>query len=685
MRYSIGIDVGGTFTDLVLVDEKGSVTTYKSSTTPENFTDGVFDALKLASNGVGLPLEELLGNTLKFVYGSTIVTNTIIQRAGAKAALLTTKGFRDTLVLRRMIKEEPYNLFEPYPEPFVAREFIKEITERIDADGNVIIPIDLGEIRRTVRSLAKEDIRAIAVCYLHSYINPTHELHTAELIREEFPHIYCTASCELVPEIREYERTSTTVLNAYIAASVVSHWRGLERRLIKSGLTVPLLIMLSHGGVASVDEACRAPIFAISSGPVGGVMAAKLSTSTLQTRNVITVDMGGTSLDVGLLIGGAEMTGMSSTVEKWAVTGISAEVNSIGAGGGSIAWVDEMGVLKVGPQSAGAVPGPVCYDRGGTYPTLTDALVVLGYIDPEYFLGGRMKLKKELAEQAVKKLADRMGVGLLEAASGVFEIAIAKAVDAIRLVLSLKGQDPRDFIIVSFGGCGPTCGGRLCMELNAQKALVPDTASTHSAFGLLTCDLKHSYSHTLRMELAAYDYESTNRTFREMEEAARKALKEERIDEKDIRIEPSIDMSYVGQLWDVNIPIKSTLVDSDLLAKVEQEWRKKYSSLYRVSGYGLLVQQSACRLDGIGKLPIPRLKREQLGKQEPAAALKGERRVYFRDGGLTTIPVYEAARLVPGNKVRGPAVIEHVGTTVLVLEGQQAFCDELRNIAINMK
>jgi N-methylhydantoinase A len=499
--YCIGIDIGGTFTDIVVVDDQGQLRIYKTESTPGDLSRGVVEGLRLASEDLGLSLTGLMSATSYFAHGTTAATNAFIERKGAPTGLITTKGFGDTVLIQRMMgftaglteDQIPHYTCRAYPAPVVPPHLIKEVPERVDYKGAVVVKLNEEEARRTVRELVSSGAQAIAVCFLWSFRNPAHEQAMKRIIQEEAPGLFVSLSSELVPVIKAYERTATTCINAYLARVVASYISSLERELRDLGLPGPFFIMNSIGGVLSAQEAPNRAVTLLASGPTGGVIGSLYLAEILGHRNVITTDMGGTSFDVGLIVDGRPVVATTSVVEKYHILTPMINIHAIGAGGGSIARV-EGGHLKVGPESAGASPGPVCYGRGGSEPTVTDADVVLGIIDPDYFLGGRIRLDKAKAEAVIQeKIAGPLGMTLVEAAAAIRTVADSKMADLLRNLTLEKGYDPRDFVLYAYGGAGPTHCARYGSELNVKAIIVPATATVHSAYGAVASDIHYSH------------------------------------------------------------------------------------------------------------------------------------------------------------------------------------------------
>lgn len=693
MGISIGIDTGGTFVDVAVMDEQGNVSIAKTPTTPREYLAGVMQGLTLAGQGISLSTEELLSRTTKFVYGTTIATNYVLEGKGrGRVGLIVTRGFRDTLYIRRGIRRSVFETQDAFPLPTVRRLHTREINERIDWAGNVLVPLDEEEVRQVARELVNEKplaagrIEAIAVCLLHSYANPIHERRVAEILREEFPDLFVTASVEVAPEIREYERMSTVAYSASIGKMFATHLVELEKELSRRVLKVPPQVILSSGGTAGIAEASRRPINCLFSGPAGGVIGAQYLGSLVNAPNVITMDMGGTSFDVGLIRNGLASTVTLSQIGDYPVLGERTEIHSIGAGGGSIASVDEQGILKVGPRSAGADPGPVCYDKGGTEPTVTDADVVLGYINPDYFLGGAVRLNAQKAWKAIKeKVADKQGVSVPQAASGIVRIVNENMLNALRVLSVERGYDPRDFTIMAFGGAGPTHGASLYSGLGAKELLMPFSASAFSAFGMLVTNLKHSYVRSYRSLLADLNLEKANGLMSEMVQHARAALEAEGVPRNEVRFEASIDVSYEGQLHEMNVPISGVVITDAIVEEARESFAKQYEALYGFHE-NLPVQVLSFRLNGIGEAPLPRLKKYEAGSEEPSKAFKGTRQVYFEEkSGFVPTKVYDGPRLEPGNKLAGPAIVEYPTTTLVVLPSQQCTVDEWLNARLSQR
>ncbi|MDP2659929.1 MAG: hydantoinase/oxoprolinase family protein, partial [Dehalococcoidia bacterium] len=498
MEYVIGIDTGGTFTDVVAIDGEGKTITGKAPTTAENLSEGIMNALEDIARQVGVGLGDLLAETKIFKFSGTIATNTLLTRTGAKTGLITTAGFEDTLYIARSIsawaglsEEEVRHVYrQEKPEPLVPKSLVRGVTERVDWKGSEVCVLDTEEVRQAARSLAAEGVRSIAVCFMWSVRNGAHEAEAERIIAEECPGVYLSVSHKVAPSLGEYERFTTTVINAYLGPVVAGFLSGLQKTLREKGFKGQALVMQAHGGCVYPHEAL--PVHTIQSGPSAGVIASKNEGQVLGHSNVMTTDVGGTSFDVGLVAEGSWIYAREPVIGKFHVSFPIIEVVSIGAGGGSVAWVDQLGVLHVGPQSAGAHPGPACYGQGGTEATVTDADLVLGYLNPDYFLGGRMKLYPDKAREAIQKLAERIGMDVTRTAAGIFEIANAHMAGLLTSHVVGRGHDPRDFVVFAYGGAGGMHTAFYAAEAGVQEVVVPAAAATYSALGAATADLLHS-------------------------------------------------------------------------------------------------------------------------------------------------------------------------------------------------
>src|SRR6516225_309319 len=540
--YRIGIDVGGTFTDLVAVDDFGRATLAKVPSTPEDPSIGVLDGLKLLADTLGIELAPLLSETERVVHGTTVATNALLEHKGARVGLLTTEGQRDVIEMREGLKDDRYNLRLPPPEQIVPRKLRLEVRERLRADGRVEIPLDPGSLDSALDQLMEEDVEAVAVCYLHAYRDPRHERATKKAIERRFPGLYVSLSSDVLPQIKEYERVSTTVVNAYVGPALSHYLVRLERRLADVGYEGPTLIIQSHGGIAPIEESARLAAGAVLSGPAGGVAGSLYAARLLDEGNLIPFDMGGTSTDISLIVGGRPSLAASRRVAGQTIALSSLDIASIGAGGGSIARVDAGGILHVGPQSAGAVPGPACYGSGGSAATVTDANLVLGYLDPASFLGGRRKLDRAAAEAAVDSIADALGIDRVSAALGIHRVVNTTMAEGVRLVSVRRGVDPRHFALLAFGGASGLHATDIARQLDLSRVVVPRVAPVLSAWGMLATDLRFEISRTHIGDTRALDGAAVKQLFDEMEAEGLARLRASFDGQS--RVMRSVDMRY---------------------------------------------------------------------------------------------------------------------------------------------
>ena len=571
------------------------------------------------------------------------------------------------------------------PEPIVPRPLIKGVVERIDSGGAVLVPLDRSTAEQAVKELVEDKgVEAIVVSLLWSLANPVHEREVQKIINELYPDVYVTLSSEVAPLVGEYERTSTTVVSGYIGPSLIKYHDGLRERLNEKGAKYPPVIMQCYGGCVSLDESALQPIGAISSGPVGGVMATRFLAELTGYRNVIATDVGGTSFDVGIIADGEPEFAREPVIGQYAVQIPMLEVQSIGAGGGSIAWIEPVtNLLKVGPQSAGAIPGPVCYDTGGTEPTLTDCDLVLGYLDPDYFLGGRIKLNKDKAQEAIKtKIADPLGMSIEEAADGVYRIATAQMSDLIRSLTVGRGHDPRDFVLFAYGGAGPLHAASYGRE--AQAIIVPRMGAVQSAMGVLTSDFMHAYQFG-SPRMIPVDPDWLNGIFENLESKAIEVLQKEGFKKTDLEIQRIVDMRYALQLNEVRTPVPNGKLSTDDLAKVWEEFERLYEKQfgqdagYREAG----MQVVTFRVEARAMIAKPTLSRFPQQSEDASGAIKTERDIFLRSQNrFVNVNIYDGGKLQPGNVISGPAIIEHPLTTILIDEDQVGQVDEYLNTVI---
>jgi N-methylhydantoinase A len=664
--YRIGIDIGGTFTDVACVDAGGRVTVAKCASTPRDPAEGLIDGLHLLAEALGTGLGSLLERTERIVHGTTVATNALLERKGARVGLLTTEGHRDVIEMREGLKDDRYNLRMPPPVPLVPRARRHGVRERMRFDGAVVTPLASASLARAVRALARDEVEAVAVCYLHAYRDARHEVATARALAGALPGVYVSLSSEVLPQIKEYERVWTTVVNAYVGPALARYLSSLASRLSAHGYRGDVLIMQSHGGVAPVRESARLAAGAVLSGPAGGVAAGRHCVRLLGQGDLITFDMGGTSTDIALLQGGEPRLTGEKTVGVAKVALPSLDIHTLGAGGGSIAWVDGGGILRVGPESAGADPGPACYGKGGTRATVTDANVVLGLLDPANFLGGRIALHAGAAEAAVREVAGRLGTELVEAADGIARVVNTAMAEGIKIVSVRRGVDPRGFTLVAFGGAAGLHVTEVARLLEIRRVAVPSMAAVLSAWGMLATDLRYELVRSHVSEISRLRPATLRRLFAGLERDGRRRLGRFA---GPIAVRRSLDMRYGEQIFEIQVPLDDLdLEASDVLDQIAARFHRRHEELYAYSAPGQEVVVVNARVAVVGLLPeLPAGEAIAGGPVPPAPP---RRRVYL--AGWIDVPVYALAALPPGCTAAGPALFEAPTTTVLVRAGDTA-------------
>ncbi|HEU4440360.1 MAG TPA: hydantoinase/oxoprolinase family protein [Methylomirabilota bacterium] len=662
----IGVDVGGTFTDLVAVDDAGRVTIAKSSSTPADPSIGVMDGLGLLAAELGMDPVSLLRAAGLIVHGTTVATNALLERKGATVGMLTTAGHRDVIEMREGLKDDRYNLRMPPPVPLVPRARRLDVIERMRFDGTVATPLSRRSAEAAIRRLARAGVSAVAVCYLHSYRDPRHERQTRTLLSRLLPDAYVSLSSDVLAQIKEYERFGTTVVNAYVGPGLGRYLGALRSRLQKAGYRGEVLIMQSHGGVATIADSVRLAAGAVLSGPAGGIAGSRHAARLLGEGDLITFDMGGTSTDIALLEGGEPHLTGDKAVGPSKIALPSIDIHTLGAGGGSIARVDAGGILHVGPESAGAVPGPACYGRGGPAPTVTDANLVLGLLDPAGFLGGRTRLDPKAAEAAVQGVARRLGLGLLPAAEGIHRVVNTNMAEGIRLVSVRRGADPRRFTLLSFGGAAGLHVTGVARMLDIGRVVIPRVASVLSAWGMLATDLRYEFVRTHVGEAGQIGARRLRRLFAEMEAEGCRRLGAGFTGRVDVR--RSCDMRYGEQTFEISVPLDGVDVEAaDLMEQVVGRFHRRHEELYTYSAPGQDVVLVNVRAAVIGRLPALPAEPE---RRVSAPAATRSRRVYLER--WMDVPVHDMDALPAGQEVKGPAIFESATTTVLIRAGERA-------------
>ena len=686
-KHRVTVDTGGTFSDFVFFNEdSGEIAITKVPSTPKEPFQAVLNGIKeLLDHGVAA------ADVSFFCHGTTVGTNALLEEKGAKTGLLVTQGFRgiyEVMEQTRGYGPATYDLFFEKPRLLAPPFYTEEIPERVDFRGNVLKAIDVEASREAVRRLKKKGVQSVAVCFLFSFLNPAHELTIKEVFAQEFPEARLSLSYEVLPQIREFYRLSTTVINAYIQPVMASYLSRLESRMRDTGVATPkLYIMQSNGGVSTFKGSAAKPVATVLSGPAGGVIASMGTCERVGINNIITFDMGGTSCDVALIHQGNPVITTQGKISMRPISLPMLDIHTVSAGGGTIARIDAVGGLQVGPDSAGAEPGPVSYDRGGENITITDANIVTGVLDPDHFLGGRMKLNKHKAETLLEeRIAKPLKLDLLEAADGVLKIIDVKMEEAIKAVSSARGYDIRDFTLVAFGGGGPMHAGRMALDLGIPTVLVPLTPGVHSALGLLMSDVKHDYVRSKLVGLDDLDLAEINHLFSQLIEQAKADLYDEGFHAGEIKLEPYLDLRYAGQGYELTVPCSMPpLTKQDLIIM-----RERFDTLHEQnSGHKAEtepVELVSLRLISLGLVPQAKLSPGKVTGRKIDEAKTGERKVFFgKEHGTLATEIYARDRLEPGHKITGPAIVEQLDTTTLIQPEQQAVVDEYGNIIIKEK
>ena len=670
--FTIGVDVGGTYTDLVATDETGRTMFAKSPSTPVDQSIGVMAGLEELARRLGVTREHMLAATDRLVHGTTVATNALLERKGAKVALLTTEGHRDVLEMREGLKPDRYDLRSPPPEPLVPRERRFGVAERLKADGSAVIPLDTHSLDHAIAAVKNSGAKSVAVCFLHAYLNPAHEIAAVERLQKALPDIDVSRSSDVLPQIKEYERVSTTVVNAYVEPVVRRYLTNLERRLAGAGFRGTLFVVLSHGGMAPVGEASRLAAGTVLSGPAGGVSGGKRCADLLGISDLVPFDMGGTSTDISLISDGKASLSADGMLAGQRIALRSLDIASIAAGGGSIASVDASGTLRVGPESAGSIPGPACYGNGGMAATVTDANVVLGYLDASAFMGGARPLDRAAAEAAVDRVAASLGLPRLEAAAGIYRMINLKMADGIRLMTLRRGVDPRKFALLSFGGAAGLHAAEVARELEIKRIIVPTVASVLSAWGMLTSDLRYEVSRT-HYGTGRISADEVRALFAQLERQAAGQLRG--WFNGPIRIERSAEMRYGEQIFEIDVALNDLDWDAaSLVDDIEERFHRRHEELYTYASRGQEVVFVNARVAAVGEVSQ---RGADAKKAPPASACspQGKRQAFF--GAWREIPVYSFDALQPGHSLAGPAIIEAETTTVLVDTGDRVTVNAL--------
>ncbi|MGE5525875.1 MAG: hydantoinase/oxoprolinase family protein [Rhodospirillaceae bacterium] len=685
-RFRLGVDVGGTFTDFVLVDTAtGALFREKCLTTPDDPVRGIMHGIdRLVAAGIVEPR-----NIGGVAHATTLITNTLIERKGARTGLLATAGFRDLIELGSDMRYDMYDLAIEFPEPLAPRPNRRDVRERVDAAGEVVVPLRAADVRREVKALLKQDVESIAVCFLHSYRNPVHERAVVAQIAEEFPDVPVSASSAVAPEVREYERTVTVVANAYVKPAARSYLSRVEKTLAQHGVKAPILVMLSNGGMTTPRVGAEVPIRLVESGPAAGVLSACHAGARIGERNLLAFDMGGTTAKACFIDHGKPaFTGMFEAARvrrQFRGSGMplkipSVEMIEIGAGGGSIARLDKTGLLKVGPDSAGAKPGPACYGLGGDNATVTDADLLLGYLDPGYFLGGDMTLDVLAARRAVAALGERCGLDVSDTAAGIAQVVNQNMATAVRIHAAERGKDYRRYALFAFGGAGPVHAYEVARILRLRKIICPPGAGTSSAFGLLAAPVAVDLSRSYNAPLAELDLRRLNAMYAEMEREARAMLKDAGV--KAPQFVRTVDMRFVGQGFELPATVPGGKLDKEAIAAAEASFHDAYRAVYAELPGKLPAESITWRLRATG--PDPELAVSFARSASPRSEVRS-RRAYFPElKAYADTPVFDRYALKPGATVHGPAIIEERESTAIVGPSGHAAVDDDLNLVVHL-
>lgn len=676
MSTRIGIDVGGTFTDFLVVNPDGTRRIHKTSSVPSDPPQAVLNGLTELAQIAGVSVEDYAAGIDLIVHGTTVTTNALLTRRGPKTGMLVTEGFRDVLPMRHGTREEPYDNRLAQPEPIVPRYLRRPVSERVGWDGEELAPLDVEGVRRAVTQLAEEGVESVAVAFMHSHADSAHEHAAAQIVRELLPDVYVTESAELLGQARYYERSSAAVLNSYAGPIISSYLKTLSRLLDGVGFGGLLLMMQSNGGVATPEEFARRAALSLLSGPASGPTAGLLVVGEHGWDSCLTVDMGGTSFDAAVVKDGKPLVMTDGSIDRWALPLPSVDIHTIGAGGGSIASVDEGGMLSVGPQSAGASPGPACYGRGGVHATTTDADVVLGYLDPSSFLNGQMALDKEASAAAIKRdVADPLGMSVLEAAAGIYEIVNVSMATGVRDITVSRGLDPRDFPIVVAGGAGPVHAAAIAAELEIPVLITPRDSSIFCAAGMLVCDFKHDYVRSATDRLGTLDPGDLARIWGEMAEQGRETLLGEGVPPENISFIPSLDLRYKGQWYELKIDVDPMMREEPDMEVIAKAFHLEHDLLFGYHSLEMPIDVLNIRISAIGRTSDERI---DLGSatRDASRTVTARREIWSpAQEAMVEVDVHQGAALGPGAQISGPAIIEMGTTTIVVLDQYDCVVD----------
>jgi N-methylhydantoinase A len=687
MKYKVGIDIGGTFTDLIAIGDDGETLIHKTLSTPHDPSEGFINGIAEMAANAGYNANDFIGRIDAIVHGTTVATNALLTGNGARTALVTTKGFRDALEMRRGIREEQYNNRYRNVEPLAPRHLRFGVEERMDASGSTITPLNTDALAEIAAALQKQSVEAVAVCFMNAYKNNEHEREALAYLQKYLPNCFVIASHQVLPSVRFYERLSTTVVSAFVGPIVSKYLDHLSARLHKANYTGSLLIMQSNGGVMSPDAVRKNPAVTVLSGPAAAPTAGAYYAARMGYESCITADMGGTSFDAALVINNQCITGTEGSINRYRIALPSLDIITIGAGGGSLGWINEGGMLQMGPQSGGAMPGPVCYARGGQQPACTDADLILGYLNPTFFAGGRLPLDKPAAENAIsQKLSLPLGLSTLETAAGMYRIINSNMAQGVRQISVERGYDPREFLFIVSGGAGALHAGEICKELEIPLFLVPNVSSIFCAAGMLLGDLKHDYIRSCFSTFGELDRHKFLALFEEMKaEGLHTLVVEEGVPEREVSFHPTLDMRYTGQYHEVQLELELTDIQQFDLPGIFQKFHAEHNRQfgYSLAEEGTELELINVRLRVTGRTERPRFNTAQQEAVPASEAIKEYREVYVPETkGLQRVPIYDGDKPMYGAQILGPCVIEKITTSVFVGAAYNCIVDDYGSFVV---
>jgi N-methylhydantoinase A/oxoprolinase/acetone carboxylase beta subunit len=693
----IAVDIGGTFTDCVLQGDRGFRFLSKALTTKADPSIGVMDCLASAALRLGTTVPDMLRRTVSFVHGTTVGTNALTERRGVKTGLVMTKGHEQAITIGR-VRQKVTGLSErekihvthltKASPPIVAPEYIKPVTERIDKNGKVVVPLDVPGTERDIEELVAGGIQGLAICFLWSFVNPAHEQRIAEIVRRKHPKLFVSLSSEVAPRLGEYERCVSTVFNSYIGPIVGTYVATLERRLKEQGMKCALLVMQSNGGLTTVNAVAGRPLLTVDSGPAGGVLGARFLSELIGQKQMICADVGGTTFDVGIVAKDRMETDPAPVIDRYSYLVPKIFVKSIGAGGGSIAWIDDGGSLRVGPQSAGANPGPAAYGNGGTEPTVTDAHVALGYLAPEFPLGGTVQVRKALSEEALSRIGKPLGMAMIDVASGILSISNAHMADLIRKVTVERGLDPRKFTLLVYGGAGPVFAAFLAKEIGTTLAYIPSESGVFSALGMLTTDirLQEETSVSYRLPIDDKSLVELNRQLEALDQKVKKRFDLAGLGNDKVVLDRSVDMRFGMQVHELEVNAPARALEMRDVTKLGEDFPLFYESTYGKNSAYTAAGIDLVTLRASGLIPMARPNLGNAAAQSGSSSLIGERPAYFPNvGDFVPTAVHAGERLAASQKIEGPAIIQRFADTVVIPPNARASVDRFGGIALTVE